>query len=139
MCATFLFQRLFILATFLFQKIGNDSVNGAEPGDIQFLGNSILKILQNFWKCVGGAYMRGCLNRENKFEIGFIRNNFWSSTIWASQIRLSLTKVKTSKKSRNSTYQYTNVHNVLNIFKLSNPKVVLAPSFVAIVFLFTPS
>ena len=52
-------NNFFVWATFLFQKIGNDSVNRADSGDIQFLvqfpGNSIFKILQNFWKCVGGA------------------------------------------------------------------------------------
>ena len=31
------------------------------------------------------------------FGLDIISNDFWSSTIWASQILLSLTKVKTSK------------------------------------------
>ena len=45
-------DNFFVWAIFLFQKIGNDSVNLADSGDIQFLvqfpGNSILKILLNF-------------------------------------------------------------------------------------------
>ena len=53
----------FYVSDYLIQKIGNDSVNYAYSGDVkvlvQFLENSILKILLN-WKCVGGAYMRGC-------------------------------------------------------------------------------
>ena len=57
-------NNFFVWATFLFQKIENDSVNRADSGDIQFLvqfpGNWILKSLQNFWKCVGGAYRRRC-------------------------------------------------------------------------------
>jgi len=52
-------------AIFLIQKVGTNSVIQAASLDIkilvQFPGNSILKILQNFWKCVGGVYMRGCL------------------------------------------------------------------------------
>ena len=56
-------NNFFVWATFLFQKIGNDSVNRADSGDFQFLvqlpGNSILEFSTNFWKCVGSAYLRG--------------------------------------------------------------------------------
>ena len=59
-------NNFFVWATFLFQNIENGSVNRADSGDIQFLvqfpGNWILKSLQNFWKCVGGAYRRRCFN-----------------------------------------------------------------------------
>ena len=75
----------FVWATFLFQKIGNDSMNRADSGDIQLLvqfpGNSIFKILQNFWKCVGGSYMRGCsiLKIRNSPEFsGILRNSTYS-------------------------------------------------------------
>ena len=55
----------FIHTIFLFPIIGTDSVNHAKSWDIKSLiqlpGKSILKILQNFWKCVGGVYMRGRL------------------------------------------------------------------------------
>ena len=46
-----------------FQKIRTDSVNCADSGDtkilVQFPENSILEFSTNFWKCVGGADMRG--------------------------------------------------------------------------------
>ena len=58
-------NNFFAWVIFLIQKVGTNSVIYADSGDIkilvQFPGNSILKILQNFWKCVGGVYMRGCL------------------------------------------------------------------------------
>ena len=58
-------HNFFLISFFLVQKIEYDSVNLSDSGNIRFLvrfpGNSILKILQNFWKCVGGVYMRGCL------------------------------------------------------------------------------
>ena len=51
-------------AVFLFEKLGTDSVNYADSGDIKILvwfpGSSILKFSIIFWKCVGGAQMRGC-------------------------------------------------------------------------------
>ena len=58
-------NNFFAWVIFLIQKVGTNSVIYANSGDIkilvQFPGNSILKILQNFWKCVGGVYMRGYL------------------------------------------------------------------------------
>ena len=58
-------NNFFAWAIFLIQKVGTNSVIYADSGDInilaQFPRNSILKIFQNFWKCVGGIYMRGCL------------------------------------------------------------------------------
>ena len=58
-------NKFFAWAIFLIQKVGTNSVIYADSGDIktlvQFPGNSILTILQNFWKCVGGVYMRGWL------------------------------------------------------------------------------
>ena len=57
-------NNFFAWVFFSYKKIGSDSVNQADSGDIkilvQFPGNSILKFFTNFWKCVGGAHMRGC-------------------------------------------------------------------------------
>ena len=51
------------MSVFLIQKIKTDSVNHADSGDIKtfvhFSGSPILKILLNFWNCVGGTLMRG--------------------------------------------------------------------------------
>ena len=56
-------QNFFLWAIFLFSKIGNESVNHADSGDIQvfvqFPGNSFLEIPLRFWNCVGCVYMRG--------------------------------------------------------------------------------
>ena len=61
-------QNFFILAIFLFQKLGTDSVYHADSRNIQFLvrflGNSFSELSTNFRKCVGGAHMRGCLTLE---------------------------------------------------------------------------
>ena len=50
-------MRFFEKFEVLLQKIANDSVNHAVSWDIkvlvQFPGNSILKFITNFWKCVG--------------------------------------------------------------------------------------
>ena len=50
-------------AIFLFLKIGNESVNHADSGDIkifvQFPENSILKFSKNFWNRVDGTNLRG--------------------------------------------------------------------------------
>ena len=58
-------SNFFAWAIFLIQKVWTDSVIYVDSGDIKILvqypGNLILKILQNFWKCVGGVYTRGCL------------------------------------------------------------------------------
>ena len=58
-------NNFFAWAIFLIQKIGTNIVIYADFENIkilfQFPGNSIMKILPNFWKCVGGVYMRGCL------------------------------------------------------------------------------
>ena len=57
-------HNFFLWAIFLFQKIGTDSVNQADSGDIkffvQFPGNSILKTSLRFWNYVGCGHMRGC-------------------------------------------------------------------------------
>ena len=57
-------HNFFMWAIFLFEKLGTDSVNYADSGDIKILvwfpGKSILKFAIIFWKCVGGAQMCGC-------------------------------------------------------------------------------
>ena len=57
-------HNFFVWAVFLFEKLGTDSVNYADSGDIKILvwfpGSSILKFSIIFWKCVGGAQMRRC-------------------------------------------------------------------------------
>ena len=69
-------HNFFLWPIYLFQKVVTDSVNHADSGDIkvfvQFPGNSISKILQNFWKCVGGAYMRGCSILKITKNVSFI-------------------------------------------------------------------
>ena len=71
----------FAWAIFLIQKVWTNSVIYADSGDIkilvQFPGNSILRILHNFWKCVVGVYMRGFLvlkitQTVQKDEVGSI-------------------------------------------------------------------
>ena len=57
-------HNFFLRPIYIFQKVLSDSVNHADSGDIKvfvrFPGNTILKIFTNFWKCVGGADIRGC-------------------------------------------------------------------------------
>ena len=57
-------HNFFVWAIFLIEKLGTDSVNYADSGNIKILvwfpGKSILKFAIIFWKCVGGAQMCGC-------------------------------------------------------------------------------
>ena len=60
-------HNFFLQAIFLLRKIGTDSVNYADSGDIKILiqlpGNSILEFSSNFWNCVGATLMRRCFRR----------------------------------------------------------------------------
>ena len=51
-----------------------------------------------------------------RFELGIIKNDFWSSTIWACRIRLSLTEVNNSK---NPGIQPRHALNTLLIHRMS--------------------
>ena len=44
---------------------------------------------------------------RNCFEIGIILNDFWSASIWDTQILVSFSWTEIPKKYRNSTYAYS--------------------------------
>ena len=56
-------DNFFAKSIFRYPKIGNESVAHSDSGDIKifvgFPGNSNLEFLVEFWKYVGGIYMRG--------------------------------------------------------------------------------
>ena len=80
------------------------------------IGATFLRIFWYMWKVcrIMSPYSNTHANAKkmifdiqylgNWFEFGIISNDFWSSTIWASHIRLLLSEVETPKKSRNWTY-----------------------------------